>query len=177
MASIFAFKCTCCDQVHEGSPSIGFKAPDHYAGLTEEQKRSWGKLSTDLCEIADGEGTDYFIRAVLEVPIVGVDDPFLWGVWVSLSEKSYRRYVETYDSPQVGEGFFGWVCNNIPSYPYPSARPADVIVQGGNQRPKVFLHQADREDDPLVIDQVHGISIEKAQRLAEHVMHGLGNRS
>ena len=76
-----------------------------------------GKLSSDFCVITDTEGTDYFIRAVLEVPIHGAEKPFLWGVWVSLSQESFKRYWDTYDDPQVGEGFFGWLCNKIPVYP------------------------------------------------------------
>jgi hypothetical protein len=172
MAAIFAFKCTCCGEVHEGSPSIAFKAPDHYACLSEEQKASMGKLSSDFCVITHSEGTDHFIRAVLEVPIHGAEEPFLWGVWVSLSEKSFKRYWDTYEDPQEGEGFFGWLCNEIPVYPYSASRPADVVVQGGKQRPKVFLHRGQPEDDLLVIDQVNGISMERAQQLAEKALHG-----
>jgi hypothetical protein len=172
MAAIFAFKCSCCGQVHEGSPSIAFKAPDQYAGLSEEQKATMGKLSDDFCVIGHEEGTDYFIRAVLEVPILGIEEPFLWGIWVSLSEKSFKRYWDTYDDPHEGDGFFGWVCNKISVYPHTSARPADVFVQCGNQRPKVVLHRGGTDDDPLVMDQANGISIERAQQLAETVHHG-----
>ncbi|HAS8215020.1 TPA: DUF2199 domain-containing protein, partial [Vibrio vulnificus] len=28
MSSIFAFKCSSCEEIHEGSPSFGFRAPD-----------------------------------------------------------------------------------------------------------------------------------------------------
>jgi hypothetical protein len=171
MAAIFAFKCTCCGEVHEGSPSIAFRAPDHYAGLTEEHKASMGKLSNDFCSITHGENTDYFVRAVLEVPIDGVEDPFLWGVWVSLSKKSFDRYWETYEDPVEGECFFGWVCNEISVYPYPTTRPADVALQTNNQRPKVVLHRNDQEDDQLVSDQVDGISVTRAQELAERALH------
>jgi hypothetical protein len=172
MAAIFAFKCSCCGEIHEGSPSFGFKAPDHYAGLSEEQKASMGKLSDDFCTVAHDEGTDYFIRAILEVPIHGVEEPFLWGVWVSLSKKSFDRYYETYDDPVEGDGFFGWVCNDIAPYPHPSPRPADVLVQPGNQRPKVVLHKGGTaEQDQLVIDQTQGISIARAQELAERALH------
>ena len=171
MAAIFAFKCSCCGEVHEGSPSIGFRAPDHYAGLTEEQKASLGKLSDDFCVITHADGTDYFMRAVLEVPIHGTEEPFLWGVWVSVSKKSFERCWETFEQPVEGEGFFGWVCNEIPVYPYSASRAADVIIQSGNQRPKIFLHRDDPEDDQLVIDQVHGISVVRAQQLAERALH------
>ncbi|APW36689.1 hypothetical protein RD110_05355 [Rhodoferax koreense] len=171
MAAIFAFKCTCCGDIHEGSPSVGYRMPDQYTCLNEEQRASMGKISSDFCTIKHEEGTDYFIRAVLEVPIHGVEEPYLWGVWVSLSERSFNRYVETYDSPVEGDGFFGWVCNAIPAYPYDGSRAADVVVQLGGQRPKVVLHRGDPEDDPLVVDQVHGISVSRAQQIAEWAFH------
>ena len=171
MAAIFAFKCSCCGEIHEGSPSFGFNAPDPYASLSEEQKSAMGKITDDFCSIEHSEGTDYFIRAVLEVPIQGVKVPFLWGVWVSLSEKSFRRYEETYRAPVQGEVFFGWVCNRISLYPYEQSRPSDVVIQVGGNRPKVVLHTGASEDDPLVVDQVNGISVVKAQELAERAMH------
>lgn len=171
MAAIFAFKCNCCGEIHEGSPSIGFRAPDHYASLSDEQKVSMGKLSDDFCTITHEEGTDYFVRAILEVPIQGVEEPFLWGVWVSLSKKSYDRYDETYNDPVEGEGFFGWVSNELPDYPWERSRPADVVVQLGKQRPKVRLHRGNPEDDPLVLDQVNGITIQRAQEIAERLLH------
>jgi hypothetical protein len=50
MAAIFAFKCNCCGDIHEGSPSFAFRAPDHYAELSAEQQAK-NKLSDDLCMV------------------------------------------------------------------------------------------------------------------------------
>jgi hypothetical protein len=61
MAAIFAFKCSCCGEVHEGSPSFGFKAPDHYASLSDAQKESMGNINDDFCTITHESGTDYFV--------------------------------------------------------------------------------------------------------------------
>jgi hypothetical protein len=172
MAAIFAFTCSCCGKLHEGSPSIAFKAPDHYASLTDEQKTELGTLTSDLCTITNDGHTDYFIRAVLEIPIHGVHEPFTWGVWVSVSEKSYARYTETYDAPVEGDGFFGWLCNALPGYPNaPQSRPTDVRVQVGKQRPKLYLHRGNTPDDPLVNDQYEGIGVARAQSLAELALH------
>src|SRR5690348_16292323 len=89
MAGVFAYTCTCCGKRHEGSPSFGFDAPHQYASLSAEQKLAMGELSSDLCTITHNGEVDRFIRTVLEIPIVGAQDPFMWGVWVSLSDKSY----------------------------------------------------------------------------------------
>lgn len=171
MAAIFAFTCSCCGKIHEGSPSYGFKAPDHYACLSEEQKAKMGKISSDLCTITHDEGVDYFVRAVLEVPIHGVSEPFTWGLWVSLSEKSFARYVETYDNPVEGDGFFGWVCNRVPWYPSGETLATDVVVRVGGKRPLLFLHHGGANDHPLIVDQRQGITIAKAQEIAEYLAH------
>ena len=172
MASIFAFKCSCCGKTHEGSPGFGFRAPDQYVSLSEQQKAEMSRIGDDLCMITHDEGTDFFVRAILEIPIHGARDPFLWGVWVSLSEQSFERYRQTFEEPVEGETFFGWVCNEIKPYPSARMRPADVVVQAGRARPKVILHKDEFEDDPLVADQVNGISVARAQELAEGAMHG-----
>ncbi len=172
MAAIFAFTCSRCAQLHEGSPSFSFKAPDHYAALSDDDKAHMGELGSDLCTIRHEIQTDYFIRAVLEVPIHGLDEPFTWGIWVSLSKKSFERYVETYDSPTEGEGFFGWLCNSIPVYPEPaSPRPSDVRPRQVGLRPLVFLHRENSANDQLVMDQYEGISVARAQSLAERALH------
>lgn len=171
MAAIFAFKCGCCGEIHEGSPSYGFDSPDHYACLSEEQKERMGRRNSDLCTITHDEGVDYFIRAVLEVPIHGVEEPFTWGLWVSLSEKSFRRYVDTYDDPVEGDVFFGWICNRVPWYPESGSLATDVIVQLGGKRPLLRLHHDSANDHPLIIDQLEGISVAKAQEIAEYLNH------
>jgi hypothetical protein len=173
MAAIFAFTCSSCGDVHEGSPSFVFRAPHNYDCLSDEQKVQMGTLTDDFCTVTNDGGTDYFIRAVLEVPIHGVEEPFLWGVWVSLSEKSFVRYREIYDDDaSAGEGFFGWLNSDIAVYPYAHSRPSDVVTQPGGYRPKVILHQSKLADDPLAIDQAQGISVARAQALAERSQHG-----
>ena len=171
MPPVLAFTCSRCGERHEGAPSFGFESPDPYASLSDDQKAEIATLTEDVCTITRDDGTDRFIRAVLEVPIHGVDEPFLWGVWVSVSEASFERYEQTFDAPVDGDGFFGWVSNRIALYPYEHARPADVWVQPGGRRPKVVLHRGEPEDDPLVLDQVNGISVARAQELAQRALH------
>ena len=90
-SSIFAFKCSKCDELHEGSPSFGFAAPVPYTWLSEQEREEWAELTDDLCVIARPEGKQYFVRAILEVPIHGVEEPFLILIPVfSLCQQSPR---------------------------------------------------------------------------------------
>lgn len=167
MAAIFSFKCSSCGELHEGSPSFAFRAPDPYLEQQQDIQDS-GKLGSDLCWYEDEDGKHYFIRVCLEVPICGVSDPFLWGVWVSLSKKSFDRYVETYDSPDTTDQYFGFLCNYLPVYQNTYAIKTQVHPRIGNERPYIELEETDH---PLSIDYHQGITIERAQELAEKFMH------
>src|SRR3990167_9770209 len=144
MAGIFSFKCSSCEKIHEGSPSFGFNAPDPYLEQSKEVQEK-GKLTDDLCFYTDEDGTHYFVRAVLEIPINGVDEPFMWGIWSSLSKTSYDRYVETYDNPDTEDCFFGFLSNYLPFYKNTYALKLDVSPRDNNQRPLLTLHESEHE--------------------------------
>jgi len=168
MAPIFSFKCASCDDIHEGSPSFAFHAPDQWLGQPEAVQAA-GLLGSDLCRYEDADGPHFFIRVLLEVPIHGVKDPFLWGVWVSLSEKNYQRYIDTYDAPDTTDRYFGWFCNRLPCYPDSVNLKTEVHPRADKQRPFIVLEETDH---PLSRDFHEGISVQRAQEIAEAVMHG-----
>ena len=162
MAQTFSFRCHTCGKLHEGSPSVGFGAPFHWMQEYENDPRS--RLSKDLCMI---EERDYFIRCILEVPIHGVEEPFLWGVWVSQSEANFRRYVDTYpDSPEIET--FGYLSNRISGYPDTVGLHTKVHWRPGKDRPWVELESGDH---PLFRDWSTGLTWERAIELATPIFH------
>ena len=167
MAAIFSFRCSCCGNVHEGSPSFGFRAPDTYLQQSEDAQKA-GHLNSDLCSYADEDGTHYFVRACLEIPIHGVTEPFVWGVWVSLSDASYTRCTETFDDPVEADSYFGWLCNGLPYYENRTHIKTRVHPRRENKRPYVVPEQS---EEPVSVDFHRGISIELAQEIAELIMH------
>jgi hypothetical protein len=167
MVAIFAFKCRQCSNIHEGSPSFAFHAPWHYATLSDEDKPN-AELNSDTCIIRHDEGIARFIRTVLEIPIDGVDEPFTWGVWVSLSEKSFDRYLETWDAPDESDSYFGWLSNRLPYYADTINLKARVRPRRGGLRPYLELES----NGHLLAEHLYaGISIQQAQDIAERVMH------
>lgn len=167
MAGIFSFKCAGCGEIHEGSPSFGGVAPDPWRLQTDEVRET-GEITDDICYYIDGEDGFCFIKTILEIPIHGVDEPFTWGIWVSISGTDFKHYIETWDEPDASKRYFGRICNGMPYYGDTYALTADVCPQSDDQRPLVKLHQADHE---LFHDYANGISIQKAQEIAERVMH------
>ena len=175
----FSYRCACCGEVHSGSPTVGYKRPNHYFTVPEGDRDDRVTIDDDLCEIrppADNLelGTSFFIRTTLDVPIHGADEPFSWGVWVSQSEQSFCRYVDTFDDDQSGMGSFGWLVASMPGYGRLDENggiesvACDVVWKGDGQRPTLEVHECDH---PLFVDQRDGISWERAVELAQQALH------
>ena len=165
----FKFTCSRCGQVHEGSPSFGYSSPHQYDELNDEEKSKIASLSEDFCEIRHPDQTDRFIRVVLEVPINGVEEPFLWGVWVSLSETNFEKYRENFKNETYEDSYFGWFCNRLPYYPNTLSLKSRAIVKPGKQRPKLELEPTDH---PLAEDCQNGIAWEKVVEIVQVARHG-----
>lgn len=159
----FSYRCSCCGKLCEGGPSFASDEPVQAFAVPEEEKAKRVRLNSDLCVLDDEH---YFIRATLDVPIIGSDDTFLWGVWVSQSKENFDRYVKTFDEDQSGDGSFGWL--TVTMRGYTKKGEAMVIlptnVHWGAERPEVRIH--DDQDHPLAVDQREGISWDRAVELA-----------
>ncbi|HEV2611984.1 MAG TPA: DUF2199 domain-containing protein [Noviherbaspirillum sp.] len=167
MAAIFAFKCLSCAEIHEGAPSFAFRAPAPFLEQAKEVQEA-GMIGSDLCWYEDEDGHNFFVRVCLEVPIIGVSEPFTWGVWASLSEVSFNPYRETYDSPDPSASYFGWLSNYLPYYENTYALKTQVRPRADGIRP--FL-ELEKTRHPLSIDFYEGISVERAQEIAEALLH------
>lgn len=177
----FEFQCADCGELHCGSPVFGYDRPQLYHNVPEGEREARVKLSPDLCTIQmyePGTGlerTHYFIRTTLDIPIHGAEHPFSWGVWVSVSEKSFRDYVATYNDDQTGKGCYGaltvampYYRRNQPGTPYETI-PCNVNWGSVGKRPEITLQECDH---PLYQDQQAGISWDKATDIARLVLHG-----
>jgi hypothetical protein len=125
-------------------------------------------LGSDTCTITDAEGTNYFIRVVVEIPIHGITEPFMWGVWVSLSKASFDRYRATWDEPDETDAYFGWFCNRLPYYPDTIGLKTTVHPRKGGVRPYLTI---ERNGHLLAEHLANGISVQQAQQIAERVLH------
>jgi len=152
-----SFVCSVCGETHDGLAAWALKRPDHWFVLTEEE-RAEGKCDDDLCVTPDGH---YFVRCVLELPLInGPEETFEFGVWCSLSEPNFRRYVETYndnDQSKLGP-MFGYLSNEMKGFPNSFALKTDVHPQDDRRRPTVELEPTDH---PLAVAQREGIAFEK----------------
>jgi hypothetical protein len=166
----FEFDCAACGERHVGVPALGYDAPAPYDELDEEARRTRATKTSETCVLEDEDGTHRFVRAVLEIPIHECDDVVSFGVWVSMSEKSFDEYHAVSDQ-DVEAGWFGHLCNRLHGYPDTYALTTDVVHVGPGKRPFVHVQSRDQESHPLFVDQRSGLTRERARELVTQLLH------
>lgn len=156
------YTCSQCGKTHEEWPALAFGSPDHYHQLSEEDKERMAIIDDDFCVITHPDQTDRFIRCTLTQRVNDHCENLAYGLWVSLSEKSFMDYSDNFGNAQHEAVYFGWLCNEVPGYEEWESIPTTVYTRTGNQRPEIVPH----EDfgHPFVRDYYHGISKQEAER-------------
>src|SRR5262245_16616899 len=161
-------RCATCGETLEAVSDLSFGAPLHYEEIPESERTSRATLTSDTCTI---DGQHFFVRGCLEVPVRGQADKFVWGVWVSLSQPNYQRYLELYDRRDIADvgPYFGWLCNRIPGYPDTLLLKTNVHLRPHPIRPSVELEPTDH---PLAVHQRQGIEPAELERVIHEGFHG-----
>lgn len=166
---IFTFKCARCEETHFGMPSFGTDEPLSYFAVPEQERESRCELNTDECVV---DGDSFFIRGCIEIPVHGYTEPFVWGVWVSLSKTSFdswRTVSGRSKRTEVGP-FFGWLNTRLDPYPDTVNLATRVHLRDDGIRPLIELEPTGH---PLAIEQRDGISVNRVAELYAMVMHGV----
>jgi hypothetical protein len=157
-----SWTCRCCGrQFNELPLNFAPAAPDPWLELTEEERSARGRIDSDICVI---DHQQFFVRGCLEVPIIGHDTTFVWGVWISVAEPSLLRILHLWDV-EVQESeppLFGWVCNTIYGYPDTYGLKSNVHLRNNRKRPFVELEPTDH---PLAVEQRTGISLSRTEEI------------
>ena len=124
-------------------------------------------LSEDFC-VLDGE--HFFVRALMEIPVQGIEGPFGFGCWTTLSRDNFDRYVDQFDegSPPDQEPWWGWLSNGLADLA--TEEPVGVLVYPQPDRRRPLLKVAE-EDHPLAIAQRDGLSPQKMLDIFTHYGH------
>ncbi|WP_167475381.1 DUF2199 domain-containing protein [Nocardia arthritidis] len=167
MTTSSSYVCSSCSRQHDGPPfSYGTLAPAYWhPGL---ENRPGNVLGEEQCVI---EGTHFFVRGRLVLPIIDAEQEFDWGVWVSVSQANFDRMAEVWDSPSRIEEppYFGWLASELPLYkPTTLELKTNLHTQPVGTRPTVELEPTDH---PLAIQQRTGITLAHVQTIAEQLLH------
>src|SRR5579864_1473742 len=162
--------CATCQQFHSGLPiSYGADFPDSYLSLNEKEREQRALIGSDQC-IIDEEL--YFIRGLVELPIIGFQDPFLWGVWASVWKEAFDEMSKHWETPgreEMIRPFKGRINNALSEYsPTTLNLKCSIRVAPVGSRPLLFI---DEPEHPLAVEQRQGISLERVQQIASALMH------
>jgi hypothetical protein len=124
-------------------------------------------LSEDFCVIG---GKDFFVRAVLEIPVHGLAEKFGFGCWSTLSKGNFDKYVDGFDDgayPDWGP-WDGWLCNRFETWVGTDAEAVHVYPQPDRQRPSLRIMD---ERHPLAIAQADGIDMPRMMEILRFYGH------
>lgn len=163
----FQFKCVTCGETHTGMPTFGADAPLSYFGIPNDERDHRCALGSDDCIIDDKW---FFVRGCLEIPVRGEAEPFVWGVWVSLSPQNYDQWRAVFGiSPRSHIGpFFGWLDADLQPYPDTRNLKAMVHLRDDGVRPFIELEPSDH---PLAVEKREGISVERVAQIYAMMVH------
>jgi len=157
------WKCRFCGDAHVGVFDLACDAPVYWTGpdvkcANSEVHGSDTILTEDMCVIG---GEHFFIRGVLELPILGSGGMnFGYGVWSSVSKPNFELYVDTFDDGHQADlgPWFGWFSTGLKGYPDTTGLKCNIVPGNGRQRPKIVLQASDH---PLAAEQRDGISFDR----------------
>jgi hypothetical protein len=167
-----AWTCGCCGKQFNTLPlDFSPEAPDYWLQIPEAEREQRGKIDEDVCIIKHSDGRDIFLRGVIEIPIIGIDECFRWGAWVSLSEESFGRVLDLWTAEVIENEppKFGWLSNKISIYPNTLNLKTHVHLRPGKLRPAIELEPTDH---PLAIEQRDGITMDRVEEIVAACSNG-----
>jgi hypothetical protein len=155
-----SFVCSSCGQEHPGVP-LSFAAgyPDPYANLSPDDRDARAVVSSDQCIIDQQE---FYIRGCLEIPILGTDEVFLWGLWARIKEEVFDEIDDHWESNgrenAIGP-YKGRLANAVSIYSDTLNQRLEIQIRPVGSRPLFILEEA---DNPLSVEQRQGLTRQKA---------------
>lgn len=166
------WQCESCDAPHSGMFDLAAAAPDHWVKDCIYEPNSALRLdddflSEDFCVLG---GRDFFVRCVLEIPVVGINQRFGFSCWSTLSRQNFQNYVGHFDDghyPDAGP-WSSWLSNYF--YLYVADEPTACWMKPRNDRLRPTLHVHDPHH-PLAIAQKKGIKPDEVLAIYDFYGH------
>jgi hypothetical protein len=108
----------------------------------------------------------FFIRGCIEIPIIGTDEYFIWGVWVSLSKTNFEKVKEHWNNQEILKPMFGWLSTDLLCYSDTVNLKTLVHSQADGLRPYIEIEPTNH---PLAVEFRNGMTVERVQEIAEQL--------
>jgi hypothetical protein len=148
-------------------PSFNIGAPLHYYSIDKIERESRSVLTSDTCVI---DGSVFYAKGFLEIPVKGLKDTLSFSAWVSLSEENFLKFEELWEveNASLNPPMFGWLSSDIFGFGDCINLKSRLIFQDNNWRPNIELEPTDH---PLSIAYHRGIPQEKLIEIFSHYLH------
>src|ERR1700743_642360 len=81
------YLCNICKQFHPNLPiSYGYNEPNNYIAVPVDERQHRAILGPSQCVI---DQQQYFVRGLIELPIIGLPEMLLWGVWATVWKEDF----------------------------------------------------------------------------------------
>ncbi|MFD6969963.1 DUF2199 domain-containing protein [Streptomyces sp. NPDC059979] len=167
MSIDLGFTCSSCGEHHADLPmAYSAMAPDDWDPSFENDPDSM--LSSDQCVI---KGQHFFVRGMIEIPVIDSQDVFSWGVWVSLSRDNFARALEVWNTEgrEAEKPYFGWLSTELALYSESTTNlKTNAHTRPVGKRPSIELEPTEH---PLAVEQRTGITQDRVREIAVAVLH------
>ncbi len=161
------FVCSVCGEFHaERMLDIRLSLPDPIFALDDEERDARAWLADDFA-VLDEER--FFVRGLLELPILELGSRFGYGTWVEVAGYEFQQLLEHWQDPDQFAPVKGTVANELAPYVGTEGLRATLSPVSVDTLPSVTLDDAAH---PLVADQQAGITADRSDELAATVRHG-----
>lgn len=125
------------------------------------------ELASDQCVI---NGEHFFVRGLIDIPVIDTGETFTWGGWVSLSQESFKHASDHWntDGREQHEPYFGWLSVLLPYEPTTLNLKTKLHSRPVGERPFIELEPTEH---PLAVEQRQGITRARVQEIAEQALH------
>lgn len=154
------WRCKTCATEHGWPFDLAARTPDPWPHGEEYEENTALRLdgdflSEDFCVLG---GKYFMVRAVLPIPVNGVDDDFGFGCWSTLSRTNFDKYVDGFDVGEYADmsPWSGWLMNQLGTF-VEGTDPIALWVQPRADRQRPLLWVQD-DQHPLAIAQDQGIT-------------------
>ena len=163
------FDCSVCGQHHAVLP-LSYSVTVPLAALAVP-RAEWERrvvLSQDLCVIDE---RFHYVRGRFAVPVHGLEEPFIWGVWAWLRPQDFYRTNQRWNDPaRVDERPYAALLNSeLPIYGDTMNLPVEVQTMPVGRRPHFFPTDTAH---PIAVEQRDGMSMSRVVQIAKRMLCG-----
>jgi hypothetical protein len=159
------FRCAGSGRIETGLPEVSYEQPEICAALDPAAIRRRVLTTSDFTIL---DGSRYFVRVTLLVPIIGYDERFHWAAWVEVGWPAFKAYFEAFEDEDNSNlpAFPGRLANRFDGFPRSMGLAGIAYPRAHGERPHFVLKS---RTHPLARAQFDGVTPQQAVAQAQSV--------